>query len=186
MKAKPEAPMICAAGHTSMIFVRIPNERGRYLRTHLCVAYKPCGHCGAKLGEPCKNMLRKSGKVRYSGDTHYARRFSFKDEMFEAKHRALALPVPEDEEGGEALGQPWVLAKHSKQHPDMWGWFSNKGGWSGGHFDVRMFPSEQAATDQKDRLGSATLFELKAMPLSRAQQIWNEQQHAAEGKDIAP
>jgi len=52
------------------IFVRVPNEFGRYLRTHPCVALVPCPYreCGATIGEPCKH---KSG---YVAGTHALRR----------------------------------------------------------------------------------------------------------------
>lgn len=38
----------------SMVFVRVPTERGRYLLTDRCVVEVPCGHCGAMVGEPCR------------------------------------------------------------------------------------------------------------------------------------
>lgn len=52
------------------IFVRIPNEYGRYLRTDPCVAHVPCPYesCGATVGEPCKH------KGKYHSATHAARR----------------------------------------------------------------------------------------------------------------
>ena len=38
----------------SMVFVRVPTERGRYLLTDRCVVEVPCEVCGAIVGEPCR------------------------------------------------------------------------------------------------------------------------------------
>lgn len=51
------------------VFVAIPDERGRYLRTDRSVAFVDCPSCGSAAGEPCKNRLG-----RYNGGTHYQRR----------------------------------------------------------------------------------------------------------------
>lgn len=50
------------------IFVAVPDERGRYLRTDACVALVPCPFCKAVKGEPCKS------KQGYGGGTHHHRR----------------------------------------------------------------------------------------------------------------
>jgi hypothetical protein len=50
------------------IFVRVPNEFGRYLRTDPCVAHVACERCHATIGEPC----RHDGK--YVAATHAVRR----------------------------------------------------------------------------------------------------------------
>ena len=50
------------------VFVAIPNERGRYLRTDRSVVLVSCPHCHSQIGEPCK------GSHGYNGGTHYARR----------------------------------------------------------------------------------------------------------------
>jgi hypothetical protein len=54
------------------IFVRIPDEHGRYLRTHPCVAHVACPRCNATIGEPCKSWGKNPG--RYHGATHADRR----------------------------------------------------------------------------------------------------------------
>lgn len=54
----------------NFIFVAVPDERGRYLRTDRSVALVRCNHCNAVVGEPCKS---KTGDG-YSGTTHVARR----------------------------------------------------------------------------------------------------------------
>ena len=51
------------------IFVAVPDERGRYLRTDKAVAQVACRQCGSMVGEPCKGAGRK-----YGGTTHYVRR----------------------------------------------------------------------------------------------------------------
>lgn len=52
------------------IFVAIPDQRGRYLRTDKSVALVDCPHCKAIVGEPCRH---KNGDG-YGGTTHYVRR----------------------------------------------------------------------------------------------------------------
>jgi len=52
----------------NFIFVAVPNEVGRYLRTDKSVATVECPQCGSVPGEPCKKM---NG---YGSATHYVRR----------------------------------------------------------------------------------------------------------------
>lgn len=52
------------------IFVAVPNERGRYLRTDRSVALVECPVCGSMQGEPCKTI----DEGVYVGATHYGRR----------------------------------------------------------------------------------------------------------------
>lgn len=54
----------------SMVFVRVPNEKGRYVLTDRCVIEVPCSACNTVIGEPCKNP--QSG--RYWCGTHFQRR----------------------------------------------------------------------------------------------------------------
>lgn len=67
--------------HARFIFVSVPTERGRYLRTDVCVAFVPCTVCDATVGEPCKG---KNGG--YHGATHSLRR-----RMFTEQKRAKLL-----------------------------------------------------------------------------------------------
>jgi hypothetical protein len=61
-----------------LVFVRVPNERGRYMLTDQCVALVGCSQCGACVGEPCANRhlnwYRKhpSLPLRYTVSTHVA------------------------------------------------------------------------------------------------------------------
>ena len=65
----------------SKVFVRVPNERGRWLLTDRCVVEVDCPYCEAISGEPCRGVTRDSnGKkvphlpIRYHVGTHYHRR----------------------------------------------------------------------------------------------------------------
>lgn len=53
------------------VFVAVPNERGRYVRTDTCVLFVTCPQCGASVGEPCHNSSRER---RYWNTTHHVRR----------------------------------------------------------------------------------------------------------------
>ena len=52
------------------IFVAVPDERGRYLRTDRSVALVACPQCQAIAGQPC----RSAGGDGYSALTHHRRR----------------------------------------------------------------------------------------------------------------
>lgn len=54
------------------IFCRVPNERGRYLRTDVSVAFVACPHCNATIGEPCRR--HRNEPFGYHGATHTKRR----------------------------------------------------------------------------------------------------------------
>lgn len=50
------------------IFVAIPDQVGRYVRTDKSVAVVACPYCKSAVGEPCK------GRQGYGGGTHHHRR----------------------------------------------------------------------------------------------------------------
>jgi hypothetical protein len=54
----------------NFIFVAVPNQRGRYVRTDKSVALVECPQCKAMIGEPCKG---RNGDG-YGGTTHHVRR----------------------------------------------------------------------------------------------------------------
>lgn len=54
----------------NFIFVAVPNERGRYVRTDRSVALTACPVCNSIPGEPCKTL----DEDVYVGITHYRRR----------------------------------------------------------------------------------------------------------------
>jgi hypothetical protein len=74
------------------IFVAVPNEFGRYLRTDRSVAYVACENCGSTVGEPCQH--RKTGK--YHACTHAVRRDTFnlqvRNKVLNAPHRDVVIP----------------------------------------------------------------------------------------------
>lgn len=58
-----------------LVFVRVPNERGRYMLVDRCVAEVDCRLCGAIAGEPCHNRKRDR---KYHIMTHAVRREDWK------------------------------------------------------------------------------------------------------------
>lgn len=60
-----------------MVFVRVPNEPGRWLMTHRCVVEVACAYCKAVEGEPCFNAYRGRPPVRYWTGTHTDRRKAY-------------------------------------------------------------------------------------------------------------
>lgn len=56
----------------SLVFVRVPNERGRWMLTARCVVEVPCPYCRAVVGEPCRRFF-ESG-IKYHIGTHVRRR----------------------------------------------------------------------------------------------------------------
>lgn len=53
------------------VFVAIPNERGRYMKTSVCVVQVACPACEAAIGEPCR--VRRGGQWQYNTTVHYKR-----------------------------------------------------------------------------------------------------------------
>lgn len=62
----------------NFIFVKVPEEYGRYVRTNICVAIAPCG-CGAAVGVPCIGQYK-----RYTGSVHADRLIAAKRILLEA------------------------------------------------------------------------------------------------------
>lgn len=56
----------------SLVFVRVPNERGRWMLTARCVVEVPCPCCEAIVGEPCRRY--HSSGIKYGVGTHVRRR----------------------------------------------------------------------------------------------------------------
>jgi len=69
------------------VFVKVPDERGRYMLTDRCVVEVSCPNCRSAIGEPCKG-LQKS----YSVDTCYLRR-----RAYNFKRKGWAIPPPVDQ-----------------------------------------------------------------------------------------
>ncbi|HET8695556.1 MAG TPA: hypothetical protein VFM33_12860 [Aquabacterium sp.] len=66
----------------NFIFVSVPDERGRYVRTDRSVALVACRHCGSIAGEPCKS------RHGYIGGTHCVRRTDAKWQPWHARSSA--------------------------------------------------------------------------------------------------
>lgn len=47
----------------TMVFVRVPNERGRWMLVDRSVAEVDCPHCKAVAGEPCRRAWPEWGRV---------------------------------------------------------------------------------------------------------------------------
>ena len=58
----------------SLVFVRVPTERGRWLLTDRCVVEVACDMCGATVGEPCRRGFRNSRTLKHGAGTHAWRR----------------------------------------------------------------------------------------------------------------
>lgn len=81
------------------IFVAIPGERGRYLRTKKPVALAACPHCESVTGEPCKSGHGPWGpndRWYYTGGTHCDRHiaagmktgsYSFADDVIKPHYK---------------------------------------------------------------------------------------------------
>lgn len=94
----PRISLVAYEGRTpDFIFVAIPDQRGRYVRTDRSVAFVGCPDCGAVVGEPCRN---RSGDG-YGGTTHVYRRVAARkfwgrpaDDVLEKP--VLPEPVPDE------------------------------------------------------------------------------------------
>ncbi|HEY3434283.1 MAG TPA: hypothetical protein VGK41_01385 [Solirubrobacterales bacterium] len=64
----------------SMVFVRVPNERGRWMLVDRCVVEVDCPYCKAVAGEPCRKVARYGrglelhDPIRYGVSVHVTRR----------------------------------------------------------------------------------------------------------------
>jgi hypothetical protein len=75
------------------VFVAVPDERGRYLRTDKSVVQVACPNCRSVVGEPCK--LGHG----YGGGTHANRRSAAKAKHYGERGQDQLDPI-----GVEALG----------------------------------------------------------------------------------
>lgn len=58
-------------GPEGKVFVRIPDERGRWVLTDKCVVTVACPACKSIAGEPCKNAyMSDRGMTKYWAGTH--------------------------------------------------------------------------------------------------------------------
>jgi hypothetical protein len=73
------------------VFVAVPNERGRYVRTDKSVVLVECPMCHASVGEPC--TLRASTPDGYTAGTHANRRDRAKVKFFGVRGEDRIEPV---------------------------------------------------------------------------------------------
>lgn len=93
MSVTPRIALVAyEARQSDFIFVSVPDERGRYVRTDKSVAFMCCGVCNAIVGEPCK------GRNGYHGGTHVGRRAAARRfRSYEADDVLEAVPFVPDE-----------------------------------------------------------------------------------------
>jgi hypothetical protein len=88
------------------VFVAVPDERGRYMRTDKSVPTTPCSLCGAIAGEPCFRLI--DGAKSYSASTHAVRRLDAKTRRYHRYREAHDVLHDESkaEDGGITLIEP--------------------------------------------------------------------------------
>jgi len=71
-------------GGGKKIFVMVPDEMNRWMKTDLCVGYVGCEHCGALIGEPCyeKKTFNSFKSKKYASSVHNDRKIIFKRSGF--------------------------------------------------------------------------------------------------------
>lgn len=75
------------------IFVAVPTQRGRYVRTHRCVAVVACSRCRATAGEPCKT----DGGDGYHSFPHCARTSEYKRLPRERRREIADMVDPQED-----------------------------------------------------------------------------------------
>lgn len=94
MAVAPSISLVAYEDRTgNFVFVKIPNERGRYLKTHRCVIYVHCPDtkCASIPGEPCKSTAVQSRSADgYHTSVHVSRA-----RLFEARYGRKRRPHEE-------------------------------------------------------------------------------------------
>jgi hypothetical protein len=81
MSVTPAIKLVAYEDRTpGFVFVAVPDERGRYMRTDKSVPTTPCSLCGAIAGEPCFRLI--DGIKSYSSSTHAVRRSAAKTRYY--------------------------------------------------------------------------------------------------------
>lgn len=100
MSVTPRVSLVAWADRQNQfIFVAVPGERGRYLRTDRSVALVACPMCKAMVGEPCGTG--RGTEDGYSATTHHVRRtlatrqFGRRARVDDLVHQP-ASPVPDE------------------------------------------------------------------------------------------
>ncbi|NKF21531.1 zinc finger domain-containing protein [Solimonas marina] len=109
MTSSLQIGLIAYQATPNLVFVRIPNEKGRWMLTDRCVAEVDCSYCGSVAGEPCKNRgsYWDGSPLRYRAGTHSARRDGARKKLGWGYRSAGAKPKlrlrPEDIEAAQSI-----------------------------------------------------------------------------------
>lgn len=87
MSVTPSISLVAYEARDGRVFVKVPNERGRYMLVDRCVIEVDCPQCKSARGEPCKGAV-----ADYAVDTHVVRRNKYR-----AIRRGWQLPPPDDQ-----------------------------------------------------------------------------------------
>lgn len=93
MTAKNVMPKISLVAYLAegWVFVGVPGELGRYVKTHPCVVDTFCPYCESVAGEPCKRIdPRKKTFGNYIASTHHLRRAEHQMEKRRQKRKVTA------------------------------------------------------------------------------------------------
>jgi hypothetical protein len=106
MTASLSIGLVAYGVNPAMVFVRVPNERGRYVLTDRCVVEVACPHCDAMIGEPCRRSGSFGRPVGYGVGTHWKRRDAW--QMVKHRHPWRESPKPRiaAEDFAAAQGEP--------------------------------------------------------------------------------
>lgn len=69
MSITPSISLVAYEARDGRVFVKVPDERARWILTDRCVVEVHCPQCRSVRGEPCRGV-----HDRYGSQTHYARR----------------------------------------------------------------------------------------------------------------
>lgn len=89
----------------TIVMVRVPNERGRWIATDRCVVEVGCPQCGAVVGEPCRRITGSYYRrhmidppptpisdIRYGISVHIARKSVAQQELGGRNYAARRPP----------------------------------------------------------------------------------------------
>lgn len=90
MSVTPAIKLVAYEDRTGgFVFVAVPDQRGRYMRTDKSVPTAACSLCGAIVGEPCFRLI--DGMKSYSSSTHAVRRVSAKTRLYKRYREATDI-----------------------------------------------------------------------------------------------
>lgn len=90
----------------SLVFVRVPTERGRWVLTDRCVVEVACYVCGANVGEPCRRGRGQGAFLKHGAGTHCRRREDWQAIKRDRDWRTTPKLRARAEDFIEARGEP--------------------------------------------------------------------------------